>query len=97
MSRAPKAWPKSKGALTKPVSMRRSAEEAGLSLHQTRQAIRVANLPKGEFERLVESDNPPTVEQLANLGRRRGVQARGLGGREPCPHCGGTGRISVKK
>jgi len=86
-------WPKSKGALTKPVSMRRLAEGAGLSLHQTRQAIRVSHIPEDEFARLVESDDPPTVEQLARLGRRRGIKR--LGGSQPCPHCGGTGRITT--
>jgi hypothetical protein len=91
-----KAWPKSKGDLTAKKSRRRAAQEAGLSLHQYRQAIRVSNIPKDEFERLVESDDPPTVSQLAALGRRQhpGGRATTL---EPCPHCGGTGRISVKK
>jgi hypothetical protein len=32
-----------------------------MSTHQTKQAIRVANVPKEEFERQVESDNAPTV------------------------------------
>jgi hypothetical protein len=46
---------------------------AGLSRHQIKQALRVANVPKEDFERQVESDNPPTVTALAEQGRTRGV------------------------
>ena len=44
--------------------------EAGMSSHQVKQAIRVANVPKEEFEQLVEGDNPPTISRLAELGTR---------------------------
>jgi hypothetical protein len=64
---SPRAWPKSKGTLTRQGTKRRLAHEAGISLHFYRQAVRVANIPTDEFERLVESDNPPTGETLANL------------------------------
>lgn len=80
--------------LARPGSKLRMFQDAGLSLHQYRQAVRVANLPEAEFERLVESDDPPSIEQLANLGRRRAP-----GGRparmKPCPTCGGTGKVDV--
>lgn len=77
---------------------RRAAQDAGMSLHQLRQAVRVANVPADEYERLVESDDPPTIEQLANLGRQRAARARQGGTSRPpfsqlCPHCGGTGKI----
>jgi hypothetical protein len=39
-----------------PIGSRKSAgRDAGLSSHQLKQAIRVANVPKEEFERQVES------------------------------------------
>lgn len=47
-----------------------AAEEAGMSKHQQVQAIRVANVPEKEFERQVESENPPTVTKLAQQGTR---------------------------
>jgi hypothetical protein len=91
------SWPKSKGALTARTSRRRLAEEAGLSLHLYRQAMRVVNIPKDEFERLVESDHPPTVEQLAIKGRRWRAGWDYAAPPEksiPCPHCGGTGKVA---
>ncbi len=39
------------------------AKKAGLSSHQLKQAIRVANVPKADFERQVESERPPTITQ----------------------------------
>ena len=47
-----------------------------MSRHQLYAALRVASVPKGEFERLVESDKPPTVEKLARLGARKGTSGR---------------------
>lgn len=45
-----------------------AAREAGLSRDQAVTALRVANVPKDEFEEAVESDNPPTVTELARRG-----------------------------
>ena len=45
-----------------------AAEAAGLSPHQTKQALRVASIPTREFERLIESAEAPTVTELASLG-----------------------------
>ena len=42
-----------------------AANHAGLSEHQAKQAVRVANVPPEEFERQVESPAPPTVTPLA--------------------------------
>lgn len=47
-----------------------AGEEAGLSKHQQVQAIRVANVPDADFERQVESPNPPTVTKLAEQGKK---------------------------
>jgi hypothetical protein len=46
------------------------AEDAGLSLRQKRTALRVANVPEAEFEELIESEDPPTVTQLAEYGKK---------------------------
>ena len=43
------------------------AREAGLSKRQTIEAIRIASIPEDEFEALIESGNPPTVTQFADL------------------------------
>lgn len=49
-------------------SRRDLAAEGGLSERQAKQAIRVASIPEKDFEAAVESDSPPTVEQLAKAG-----------------------------
>lgn len=52
-------------------SLRQAAvEEVGLSEHQAKQALRVANVPATEREQLIESETPPTVTQLAELGTK---------------------------
>lgn len=43
------------------ISRQQVASDAGMSPRQTKQAIRVANVPAEDFERQVESDKPPTV------------------------------------
>ena len=43
------------------------AKDAGLSERQKVTALRVASVPQPEFEAAVESENPPTVTQLAEL------------------------------
>ena len=58
------------GAPTK-LTRKAAAEEAGLSKDRAVTAIRVANVPKDSFERQVESDNPPTVTELASQGMRK--------------------------
>jgi hypothetical protein len=51
-----------------PRSAAQAGKAAGLSKHQIKQAVRVANVPRDEFERLVESDSPPSVSTLARIG-----------------------------
>ena len=58
---------KGEGALP---SSRQMATDAGLSEHQHKQAVRVANVPANDFEQAVESEAPPTVTRLADMGRR---------------------------
>lgn len=55
-----------KGALTQ----RQAADGAGLSLHQERTAVRVANVPIHDFEAVVESETPLTVTKLAEMGKQ---------------------------
>ena len=57
-----------KAALTTLPTRTEAASEAGLSTHQQRTAIRVANVPADVFEREVESPEPPTVTTLAKMG-----------------------------
>lgn len=44
------------------------AREAGMSPHQQKQALRVANVPVQDFEAQVESNKPPTLSALASQG-----------------------------
>ena len=48
-----------------------AARDAGLSERQKVTALRVANVPRDQFDKLVESDNPPTVTKLAELGKQK--------------------------
>jgi hypothetical protein len=54
----------------RPIDRKTAADEAGMSPRQAKDAIRVANVPQETFERLVESDNPPTITALAELGKK---------------------------
>jgi hypothetical protein len=66
------------------VSKSKAAKDAGLSIRQKKTALRVANVPTKEFEEAVESDNPPTVTQLAESGKRPAPpDGDHLGGRDP--------------
>lgn len=47
-----------------------AASSAGLSEHQRKTALRVADIPEKEFERQVESETPPTVTRLAEQGKK---------------------------
>jgi hypothetical protein len=69
------------GAVPK-VTRENAAEDAGLSERQRKTALRVANVPEAEFEQAIESDNPPTVTDLAEQGTGRKPLVD-LGGRKP--------------
>jgi len=51
------------------VTRQKAAQQAGLSERQKVTALRLASVPPPTFDALVESDSPPTVTQLAELGR----------------------------
>ena len=51
-----------------PLSRKGAAREAGLSDGQRKTALRVAAVPADKFEAEVESDDPPTVTKLAQMG-----------------------------
>jgi hypothetical protein len=44
-----------------------------MSEHQRKTALRVAAVPEPEFEKAVESENPPTVSELAKRGTVPGL------------------------
>jgi hypothetical protein len=52
------------------VTRNTAARDVGMSPHQAKQAIRVANVPAADFERQVESPTPPTVTKLAEQGKK---------------------------
>lgn len=54
-----------------PPSRAAVARDAGMSDDQRKQALRVAAIPEEQFEALVESDNPPTISQLEEIGTAR--------------------------
>jgi hypothetical protein len=58
-----------------PLSQKKMAAEAGMSSDQVKQAVRVNNVPRDKFERLVESSEPPTVTALAKLGTKKRGEA----------------------
>lgn len=58
------------------LSQREAAAAAGISPHQQKTAVRVANIPEPAFEAAIEAPRAPTVTALADLGRQR---------REPAP------------
>jgi hypothetical protein len=53
-----------------PVGRTQAATEAGLSEHQRKTALRVANVPKDEFEEAVERPEPATITELAERGKK---------------------------
>jgi hypothetical protein len=60
-----------------PVGSRKAAaDQAGLSEHQRKTALRVAAIPEVEFNRQVESERPPTLTRLADQGRTQRVRER---------------------
>ncbi len=54
---------------TDPVTRRRR-NRAGMSERQRKDALRVANIPEADFEKVVESEKPPTITQLSEAGKR---------------------------
>ena len=59
------------GAGPKVQTRRQAAVDAGLSERQAKTTLRVANVPEDEFDRQVDSENPPTITALAKKGKRK--------------------------
>ncbi|MGH8647017.1 MAG: hypothetical protein ACREX4_22195, partial [Gammaproteobacteria bacterium] len=60
------------GAGTRLIQTRSSAaSDAGLSKRQKDTALRIANIPRDEFEKQIESDEVPTVTELAAQGTKQ--------------------------
>jgi hypothetical protein len=60
-----------RGSAAGTTSARKKAgDEAGLTEEQRKDALRVANVPEEDFERQVESDDPPTISALAEQGKK---------------------------
>src|SRR5262245_42517651 len=55
------------------------------------QWLAIGSIPDEEFERLIESVDPPTVHELELLARSRAGKKTEYERR--CPHCGGLLRI----
>lgn len=74
------------------LSRKEAASEAGLSRDQARNALRVANVPKEDFDEAVESEKPPTVTELAKRGTKPAPKPLlDLGGRDPAEFKASTG------
>jgi len=65
----------SAGAHTK-LTQQQIARDAGMSRHQQRTAVRVANVPLATFEEAVEAEAPLTVTKLAEIGKQSRAPAR---------------------
>lgn len=63
-------------------SRSQAARAAGISPKQQLQAVRVARVPEPEVSRRVDSDDPPTVTELAKLGTQRKPDAMHVDGDE---------------
>jgi len=54
-----------------PNSVNSVASSIGLSLDQTKEAVRFANIPIDKFEKIVESEDIPTQKEVAELGTKK--------------------------
>jgi hypothetical protein len=55
-------------------SLNEAASSIGLSEWETKQSIRLSNIPDQKFEELIESDKVPTASQLAEIGIKKRVK-----------------------
>lgn len=68
---AKKQRPSKGGILPDHPSVRDLAAFTGMSTRQIWQAKKIAEIPAEEFDRLVESDEPPTVTELLRVAHQR--------------------------
>lgn len=54
-----------------PLTRTQAAADAGMSEHQRKTALRVAEVPAEEFEAAIESPTPPTITEIAEAGRKK--------------------------
>jgi hypothetical protein len=52
------------------LTQKTAGENAHMSERQIKESVQIANVPDDLFEELVESDKPPTITQLAELGKK---------------------------
>jgi hypothetical protein len=67
------------------LSRSQAAADAGMSKRQKDTALQVANVDPAVRDALIESDNPPTITELANLGKKT-RPAVDLGGIAPADY-----------
>ncbi len=62
------------------LTQQQAAQDAGLSPRQQKEAVRIARIPQKDFERQVESPNPPTVSEpiLEAVRAKTGCPARAV-------------------
>lgn len=52
-------------------SRKQAATDVGLSKRQKENALRLAAIPKAEFDKMVDAVNPPTIKHLAERGTKK--------------------------
>ena len=71
------------------TTQRQAAKEAGMTEHQTSVARQVAEVPEDVFEEAVESESPPSVSALAEMGKKKRPKPSG-----PKPFAPGERRLA---
>ncbi|KAB2671120.1 hypothetical protein F9K77_14295 [Ochrobactrum sp. LMG 5442] len=61
---------KSEGTHTSSITQNEAAMQAGMSKHQAVQAVRVASVPQDVFDTVIDEDQPATITQLADMGKK---------------------------
>lgn len=59
------------GSVHLPPTQKDVADKAGMSERQVKTAVRIANVPQDDFDKQVESSNPPTISTLALQGMQK--------------------------
>jgi hypothetical protein len=86
-----KVRPADESGLSDCSSLRDLEAATGLTRRQITAMRDLASIPEDEFERLIESDSPPSVRSLQLMVRRRAGKSTEYVRR--CPHCGMPLRI----